>query len=136
MADKTEDQKKKVRNARDRLEETMVNAKVLLLKHNYQEAHKMAYDAMIKEKEAVGGEDSIHLLPGYFILVEALMAEDKIKKAEEFLTGAYWNFLKTQDGDENREADRGDIKKEELEKYQIELDKSFAKLYFKKESYT
>ena len=62
------------------------------------------------------------------------MAEGKIKKAEEFLTGAYWNFLKTQDGDVNqeKEGDKTDIKVEELCNYQIELDKTFAKLFFKK----
>ena len=54
------------------------------------------------------------LLPGYFILAEAniglqiifiKIAEGKLKKAEEFLIAAYWNFLKFNKPEEKKEGD-------------------------------
>lgn len=48
-------------------------------------------------------ENSIELLPAYFILAEANigMGGPRLKKAEEFLIAAHWNLLKfTSDKDE------------------------------------
>lgn len=53
------------------------------------------------------------LLPGYFILAEANIgiqistyeAEGKLKKAEEFLIAAYWNFLKFSKPEEKKEGE-------------------------------
>lgn len=41
-------------------------------------------------------EDSVYLLPAYFILAEAnvCMGGPRLKKAEELLIAAYWNLLK------------------------------------------
>lgn len=41
-------------------------------------------------------EDSIELLPAYFVLAEANICYggSRLKKAEEFLIAAYWNLLK------------------------------------------
>ena len=57
-----------------------------------------------KIKEKVFVEDSIELLPAYFVLAEAniQMGGARLKKAEEFLIAAYWNLLKYKsDADEN-----------------------------------
>lgn len=53
----------------------------------------------------MGGENSVLLLPGYFILAEANIAEGKLKKAEEFLIAAYWNFLKFNKPEEKKDGD-------------------------------
>lgn len=47
-------------------------------------------------KKKVFGENSIELLPAYFVLAEAniCMGGTRLKKAEEFLIAAYWNLLK------------------------------------------
>ena len=47
-------------------------------------------------KQKVFLEDSIELLPAYFVLAEANinLGGTKLKKAEEFLIAAYWNLLK------------------------------------------
>lgn len=47
-------------------------------------------------KNKVFGENSIELLPAYFVLAEAniCMGGSRLKKAEEFLIAAYWNLLK------------------------------------------
>lgn len=68
---------------------------------------------MIEFKEDLGGENSVLLLPGYFILAEANIgvsiwickAEGKLKKAEEFLIAAYWNFLKFSKPEEKKEGE-------------------------------
>ena len=60
-----------------------------------EEAIDVAFKALFELKEDLGGENSILLLPGYFVLAEANIAENKLKKAEEFLIAAYWNFLKS-----------------------------------------
>ena len=51
----------------------------------------------------MGGENSVLLLPGYFILAESNILEGKLKKAEEFLIAAYWNFLKFNKPEEKKE---------------------------------
>ena len=68
---------------------------------------------MIEYKEDLGGENSVLLLPGYFILAEAnigfkfylIIADGKLKKAEEFLIAAYWNFLKFNKPDEKKDGE-------------------------------
>lgn len=56
-------------------------------------------------KEKVFGENSIELLPAYFVLAEANICwgGSKLKKAEEFLIAAYWNLLKF-NSDDNEKA--------------------------------
>lgn len=56
-----------------------------------------------EEKEKLGGENSIFLLPGLFIITETHILEGRAKKAEEYLTAAYWNFLKHSKVDEGKE---------------------------------
>lgn len=60
---------------------------------------------LTKSTNKVFEEDSIELLPAYFVLAEAniCMGGDKKKKAEEFLIAAYWNLLKFT-SDENEKS--------------------------------
>ncbi len=58
-----------------------------------------------KTKEKIFMEDSIELLPAYFVLAEAsiCLGGPRLKKAEEFLIAAYWNLLKYK-SDENEKS--------------------------------
>ena len=58
-----------------------------------------------KIKEKIFMEDSIELLPAYFVLAEAniCLGGPRLKKAEEFLIAAYWNLLKY-NGDESEKS--------------------------------
>jgi len=58
-----------------------------------------------KIKEKIFMEDSIELLPAYFVLAEAniCLGGPRLKKAEEFLIAAYWNLLKYK-SDENEKS--------------------------------
>jgi hypothetical protein len=49
-----------------------------------------------KIKEKVFLEDSIELLPAYFVMAEAniCLGGSRLKKAEEFLIAGFWNLLK------------------------------------------
>ena len=48
-----------------------------------------------KIKEKVFLEDSIELLPAYFVMAEAniCLGGTRLKKAEEFLIAGFWNLL-------------------------------------------
>ena len=79
---------------------------------------ELSFKTIVDHKEALGGENSIFLLPGYFVLAEAFIRkisinfhwflcffiseEGKIKKAVEFLLAASWNFLKFQNKNEDK----------------------------------
>lgn len=72
----------------------------------------------INEKTFV--EDSIELLPAYFVLAEGNICHggSRLKKAEEFLIAAYWNLLKFT-SDQNEKGDSGNddsiVTKKEIE---------------------
>jgi hypothetical protein len=55
-------------------------------------------------KQKIFGENSIELLPAYFVLAEAniSMGGSRLKKAEEFLIAAYWNLLKFTSDDNDK----------------------------------
>jgi hypothetical protein len=65
-------------------------------------------------------EDSIELLPAYFVLAEANICHGgtRLKKAEEFLIAAYWNLLKYT-SEENEKGGNGSddalVSKKEIE---------------------
>ena len=85
-------------------------------------------------KEKVFGENSIELLPAYFVLAEAniCMGGGRLKKAEEFLIAAYWNLLKfTSDENDKGSSVQDDalVTKEELETYKASLHKTFGRLF-------
>lgn len=85
-------------------------------------------------RDKVFGENSIELLPAYFVLAEAniCMGGSRLKKAEEFLIAAYWNLLKF-NSDENEKGSGGQedalVTKEEIEKYKASLHKTFGRLF-------
>ena len=60
-------------------------------------------------KNKVFGENSIELLPAYFVLAEAniCMGTTRLKKAEEFLIAAYWNLLKFTSDDSEKGSGSG-----------------------------
>lgn len=66
----------------------------MLIEDDIDGAKDLVIRSLSEHKEALGGESSILLIPGYVILAEANIIENKLKKAEEFLIAAYWNFLK------------------------------------------
>ena len=83
-------QKNKISQAVDQAKRHIINGQI-------DEANRLVYDKMtgtIKDKTFM--EDSIELLPAYFVLAEANICYggSKLKKAEEFLIAAYWNLLK------------------------------------------
>ena len=97
---------------------------------------------MIRNK--IFGENSIELLPAYFVLADAnihmghqMGQPNRLKKAEEFLIAAYWNLLKyTSDendkgGEGGKSAGQEDslVTKEEIERYRAILNKTFGKLF-------
>jgi hypothetical protein len=99
---------------------------------------------MIKDK--VFGENSIELLPAYFVLADANIhmshqpgQSNRLKKAEEFLIAAYWNLLKYT-SDENDKGGEGKgqedclVTKEEIERYRAILNKTFGKLFLNQNS--
>lgn len=72
-------------------------AKRYIIHNRIEEANRSVYDKMTETiKNKVFGENSIELLPAYFVLAEAniCMGGSRLKKAEEFLIAAYWNLLK------------------------------------------
>lgn len=75
-----------------------------------QEAHDLVFNVLSEEKDSLGGESSIFLLPGLFILTETHIMEGRGKKAEEYLTAAYWNFLKYNKFEEKGEGDKAQNK--------------------------
>jgi hypothetical protein len=67
---------------------------MMLIEDDIEGAKDLIMKTLSELKVQLGGESSILLLPGYIILAEANIIEVKLKKAEEFLIAAYWNFLK------------------------------------------
>ena len=55
------------------------------------------YKFITEEKEKLGGDDSVLILPGLLTLAEIHIIEGRIKKAEEYLNAAHWSFLKNND---------------------------------------
>lgn len=83
----------------------MDRAKRYIINGQIDEASRLVMDRMQgKIKEKIFMEDSIELLPAYFVLAEANICHGgpRLKKAEEFLIAAYWNLLKYK-SDENNE---------------------------------
>ena len=75
----------------------MDKAKRLIINGHIDDANRLVYDTMTGTiKKKVFMEDSIELLPAYFVLAEANICHggSRLKKAEEFLIAAYWNLLK------------------------------------------
>ena len=77
-------------------------------------------------------EDSIELLPAYFVLAEAniCLGGARLKKAEEFLIAAYWNLLKfTSEENEKGGSENSLVSKKEIQQYRACLHKTFGRLF-------
>lgn len=78
-------------------------------------------------------EDSIELLPAYFVLAEANinLGGVRLKKAEEFLIAAYWNLLKhtSEENEKGGNNDNSLVTTKEIEQYRACLHKTFGKLF-------
>ena len=87
-------------------------------------------------KNKIFGENSIELLPAYFILAEANinMGGSRLKKAEEFLIAAYWNLLKfnSDENEKNAGQEEALVTKEEIERYKASLHKNFGRLFLQR----
>lgn len=119
------------------IQQAVETAKKYIIHGRVEEANRKVYDKMTEKiKEKVFGENSIELLPAYFVLAEAniCMGGNRLKKAEEFLIAAYWNLLKfTSDENEkgggSSQQDDALVTKEELESYKASLHKTFGRLF-------
>lgn len=85
-------------------------------------------------RQSVFAEDSIELLPAYFLLAEANICHggSKLKKAEEFLIAAYWNLLKFTSEENEKGGNANDevlVTKKEVEQYRACLHKTFGRLF-------
>ena len=64
-------------------------------------------------------EDSIELLPAYFVLAEASIVHggSRLKNAEEFLIAAAWNQMKysSEESEKGGNSDEALVSKKELE---------------------
>jgi hypothetical protein len=84
-------------------------------------------------KNKVFLEDSIELLPAYFVLAEAniCLGGTRLKKAEEFLIAAYWNLLKftSEENEKGGGSDDALVTPKEIEQYRACLHKTFGRLF-------
>lgn len=110
----------------------------MIIQGDFEGANRKVYDKMTDMiRNKVFGENSIELLPAYFVLADAnihMGSSSRLKKAEEFLIAAYWNLLKYT-SDENDKGDSGKgqddvlVTKDEIERYRAILHKTFGKLF-------
>ena len=92
----------------------------MIIDGHIEDANRLVYDKMTGTiKNKVFMEDSIELLPAYFVLAEAniCLGSTRLKKAEEFLIAAYWNLLKysSEDKDKDGGSDDSIVTKKETE---------------------
>jgi hypothetical protein len=136
--DNNEDDANKKRQRRERgkreITEIVWSAKKMILEKNYIEANDRVHRKMMeltKNQNNVFDEDSIELLPAYFVLAVAniMMGGDKRKKAEDYLISAFWNLLKSgaDDGDRATQEETL-VTDKEKDLYRAELHKTFGRL--------
>jgi hypothetical protein len=86
-----------------------------------------------KIKEKIFMEDSIELLPAYFVLAEAniCLGGQRLKKAEEFLIAAYWNLLKYTSDENEKSANTDDslVTPADIDQFNACLHKTFGRLF-------
>jgi len=106
----------------------------MILEKSYIEANDKVHRKMMeltKNQNNVFDEDSIELLPAYFVLAIAniMMGGDKRKKAEDYLISAFWNLLKSgaDDGDKQTQEETL-VTDNEKDIYRAELHKTFGRL--------
>lgn len=124
------DNKKSNRQAgKTEINTAVQKAKEMIIQGHVEQANAEVYRKMNETIQAqVFKENSIELLPAYFILAEAniCMGGSRLKKAEEFLIAAYWNLLKfTSDdndkGGANSEYEDALVSETEIKRYRANL---------------
>lgn len=109
-------------------------AKRMCINDEFERANRHVYDKMNEMiNSKIFYQNSIELLPAYFILAEANigLGGARLKKAEEFLIAAYWNLLKiTQDeGGKGGGNEDSLVDDKELDRFQANLHKTFGRLF-------
>lgn len=77
-------------------------------------------------------EQSIELLPAFFVLAEAniCLGGSRLKKAENFLVSAFWNLLKSTSDESEKKGDDGFApEKEDIDRYKAGLHKTFGRFF-------
>ena len=111
-------------------------AKRMIINDEFERANRHVYDKMTEMiNTRIFYQNSIELLPAYFILAEANigLGGARLKKAEEFLIAAYWNLLKTTQDEGGKGSGGGNedalVDDKELERYRANLHKTFGRLF-------
>ena len=127
--------RQKKEQGKAQINQSVDQAKRLIINGQIDEAGRLVFERMTGTiKNNVFVEDSIELLPAYFVLAEANICHggSRLKKAEEFLIAAYWNLLKFT-SEENEKGGSGSddsiVTKKEIEQYQACLHKTFGRLF-------
>ena len=132
------DNKKTMRQAgKTEINKAVQEAKEMIIQGQVEQANTHVYRKM---NETIQGnvfkENSIELLPAYFMLAEAniCMGGSRLKKAEEFLIAAYWNLLKfTSDendkGGSDSEYEDALVSDQEIKRYRANLQVNFGRLF-------
>ena len=113
----------------------MDQAKRLIINGQIDEANRQVYDTMMELtiKSKIFSDDSVELLPAYFVLAEAniCLGGTRLKKAEEFLIAAYWNLLKATSEENEKGGNKTEslVTPKEIEQYRATLHKTFGRLF-------
>lgn len=127
--------RQKKEDSRNQINQAVYQAKRYIINGQIDEASKLVMDKMHgKIKEKIFMEDSIELLPAYFVLAEANICQGggRLKKAEEFLIAAYWNLLKYKSDESEKSGANADdslVTARELEQFDACLHKTFGRLF-------
>jgi hypothetical protein len=120
----TEEEANKKRQTREdakrQINQAVDQAKRYIIQGQIEEANRLVYDKMtITIKQGAFNDNSIELLPAYFVLAEAnvCLGGSRLKKAEEFLIAAYWNHLKhtSEENEKGGGSEEALVTKEEVQ---------------------
>lgn len=114
-----------------------MSARRYIIDEEYEKAHEDVYKVMLTFiQNKTFAENSLELLPAYFILAEAnigMGGPKALKKAEEFLIAAKWNLLQKNDDEKNEDKGRvGEellVDEKEKKRYNALLSICFGKLF-------
>eukprot|EP01017_Pseudomicrothorax_dubius_P031082 TRINITY_DN3931_c0_g1_i5.p1 TRINITY_DN3931_c0_g1~~TRINITY_DN3931_c0_g1_i5.p1 ORF type:complete len:232 (-),score=52.01 TRINITY_DN3931_c0_g1_i5:51-746(-) len=130
---------------KDYIEKCLEDARKFLLEGDTNKSCEIAFD-ILKDKnvEKHLGEGSIYVLPAYLVLAESYIHEGykieiKLRKAEEYLIAASYNFLKYDQPEskgQDNEPERLEITQEEYVNFKTALHKIFSKLFLAQGNYT
>ena len=116
---------------RKRQGDSLEEARLYIIQDNPTQAVEVAFRTL-QSSATVFGENSIELMPIYFLLADANLKLGRQKKAEEFLVSAKWNLLKHQPSSTEAAAEGGSegaVPQTVLSNLQSRLHKSFGTLF-------